>query len=86
MKREGNFNAVWVVWSEGLVGSRDMSHGWALPSGDPVTQQLKGTELLDSGIWGQSSDFLLTTGGSVPAADAATHALPSYFLQTPPGF
>ena len=63
-----------------------MSHGWALPSGDQVTQQLKGTELLESGIWGQSSDFLLTMGGSVLAVEAATHAIPSYFLQAPPGF
>lgn len=74
------------LWPEGHVGSRDMSHGWALPSGNQVTQQLKGTELLESEIWGQSSDFLLTVGGSVPAVDAATHAVPSYFLQAPPGF
>ena len=58
------------LWPEGHVGSRDMSHGWALPSGNQVTQQLKGTELLESEIWGQSSDFLLTGGGSVPAVGA----------------
>lgn len=61
-------------------------------SGPRVMQDLetllKGTQLLESGVWGQRSgqpDFPLTRGGSGPAVDAALHAV-FYFLQALAGF
>lgn len=41
-------------WPEDHIGSRDLAHR-ALPWGHQVTQRFKGTELLESEIWAQSS-------------------------------